>query len=150
MERMRDTMNPSLERIQTQLLSKLEARFHEAGRRMVERGKALASQRLKKPGTFLENFWFSVTRAGNDLILKFGNYHHASLYLEKGTRPHVISPKPGKPIIFFKEGRFVKVSYPKQIMHPGNPAYWIIRDAFQEVLRRLKVEISLALEEAGK
>jgi len=150
MERMRDTMNPNLIKIKSELLARLEPKFHEAGRLMVEKGKSLATLRLKKPGTFLENFWFSVTREGNNLILKFGNYHHASLFLEKGTKPHVITPKPGKPIIFFKEGRFVKVSYPKQIMHPGNPAFWIIRDAFQEVLRKLKVEISLALEEVAR
>jgi len=128
---LKDTMNPHLKRIQDRVGTGLVQLFKQAGEAMIREGRMLANQRLRKPGTFAEKFWFDVRTVGDNIILRFGNYHHAARVLEFGTRKkgYPIFPKRGRKLRFFKEGIW---RYRSMVIHPGIAGKFIVRDAFEK------------------
>jgi len=141
---MKDTMNPHLKRIQDRVGVGLVQLFREAGEAMIREGQALANRRLKRPGTFVEKFWFDVRVIGDNIILRFGNYHHAAKVLEFGTRKkgYLIRPVRARKLRFFKEGIW---RYRRVVIHPGITGKFIVRDAFEKqksiLINRIKALI---------
>lgn len=65
-------------------------------------------------------------------------------YVEFGTKPHVITPKNKKFLVFKSGGRTV---FAKKVNHPGTRAYNYMRDAFEENKPKIaKIYDQLALK----
>lgn len=140
---MKDTMNPDLHRKKDLFLVRVRQLFEAAAKKMMNDGKTLASERLRNPGTYLENFWYGVETVGDNVILKFGNYHHAATIIEEGTKRGYPIPTVPTGVKFFKEGRWIRKA---QIIHPGLPARHIVRDSFQKNRDILVQQLKTVLE----
>jgi len=101
------------------------------------RAKALASERLKNPGSYLDSFYISAA----PLEVMFGNAHKAAKFIEYGTGVHVIEPRERKALRFDVDGTTV---FAKRVLHPGTEALWILSDAFTEELSGLMEKIKEA------
>jgi len=142
MEVIRDTVNPDLKQKEAYFSAKLYNKFAELGNRMIQYARQLANARLKRPGTYLDKFFFDAYLAGGKLIFEFGNTHHAAKIIELGSKPHRIPSVGLGALYFFKEGewRFRRVVY-----HPGTKPTYIIRDtitAFQGEIASIAKKIA--------
>jgi len=125
MEVVRDTVNPDLKQKEAYFSVKLYNKFAELGNRMIRYAQQLAKARLKRPGSYLEKFYFDAYMAGKQLIFEFGNTHHAARIIELGSRPHRIPSVGLGALYFFKEGEW---KFRKVVYHPGTKPTFIIRD----------------------
>jgi len=127
------------EKALSQMPSNIQAVLEETALNTIEKAKALASARLKNPGTYLDSFYVSAAR----LEVIFGNTHRAARYIEFGTAPHEILPFHAKVLRFEKQGAIV---FARRVFHPGTEALYILSDAFREEL----TELMDKLQEATK
>jgi len=104
--------------------------LEETAQNTVERAKALAFERLKNPGTYLDSFYVSSA----PMEVMFGNTHRAARFIEFGTGVHIVEPVTRKALRFEKDGKIV---FARRVLHPGTQALWIISDAFKEELTTL-------------
>jgi hypothetical protein len=75
-----------------------------------------------------------AVRVGNVFRRRVIARHPAALYLEHGTRPHVIVPRTKLALAFEKEGRLV---VRRKVFHPGHRAYRIMTTARRRARRRI-------------
>jgi len=122
----RDTVNPKLGEIQAKFKTELEQTFRQATEAILVTAKDLARRRLKRPGTYLEKFFYEFRIEGNNLIFAFGNRHHAARIIEEGSKPHRIPREGFKTLCFFKEGEW---KFRLKVEHPGTKPTHIVRDA---------------------
>lgn len=88
----------------------------------------------------------SVTRTGAEV--KAGG---AAIFLEMGTRPHVIRPKKGKFLRFAAKGSGVRLSgaprtgskvvFAREVNHPGTKAYPFMRPAARDALGEIGAKV---------
>jgi len=134
-----DIVTVRLERAFTQTPSNIQAALEETAHNTVETAKALASARLKNPGTYLDSFYISAA----PLEVRFGNMHKAARIIESGSIPHEILPVARKALRFEKEGAVI---FARRVFHPGTQALWILSDAFREELSKLMERMKEAVQ----
>jgi len=113
--------------------------LEETAEDTVEKAKILASERLEKPGTYLDSFYISPA----PLEVRFGNIHRAARFLEYGTQPHIIEPRTRKALRFEVDGTMI---FARRVLHPGTEPCRILSDALAEEL----VVMREKLREAAK
>lgn len=69
----------------------------------------------------------AVRKQGQDIVIG-PNTEYAG-YVEFGTKPHVIEPKPGKKALAFKMGGNTVIV--RRVKHPGTKAQPFVRPAFE-------------------
>ena len=80
-----------------------------------------------------------IRRGKKTIIVQVQNSAKHAVFLEKGTRPHIIAARPFKKLRFKVGGQVI---YRKSVRHPGTPAYRFLsksRDVasrkFEQVMR---------------
>jgi len=126
-----DTVNPDLKRKIEKFRPLAEAEFRRAIEAILVTAKDLAGKRLKRPGTYLQQFFYEFQIEGNSLVFIFGNRHPWAAAIEKGTKPHRIPREGYRTMVFFKEGEW---KFREKVFHPGTKPTWIIRDAVAQNL----------------
>jgi hypothetical protein len=88
---------------------------YESMRRRLNRAEAVA--RVTAPGSMSEHISSSIDGRGRNIIGRLESTHPATIYVIKGTRPHIIRPVRAKALRFMVGGRVV---YARIVRHPGN------------------------------
>lgn len=91
-------------------------------RNMERRLRRVEAEAIRRaPGSMGHNISSAIRNSpGGDFRGVITVRHPAVIYVTKGTRPHIIRPKPNRPkphLRFTIDGRIV---YAKIVMHPGN------------------------------
>lgn len=129
--RLRFTADTSTADKKMEVLKNNEA-FDEALRAIAK--QALDNLQLLTPGTSLPNLWVAIEELGENghikaITIENTTEHQDILaYMELGTKPHVIDPKPENQIhrlVFFWEA-INSVVFAKRVYHPGTIAYAMV------------------------
>lgn len=99
--------------------------------------KLRASGRDERPhlrtGRYLNSIHPVVKKSTTQMTGAIRSNVEYARYLEEGTRPHIIRPKTAK-ALFWPGARHPV----KQVNHPGTPAYRVLGDARDAVLKRVR------------
>jgi len=137
----KDTLIPAIEDVVKTWEDKKTAALVKGGSRALMMAAQLTTERLKKPGSYLQSFVVDVVR-GKEMRLK--NVHHAARILELGTRRKGYRiPRSGEGLWFFKEGVWKWRPY---VIHPGIDAKKIIMDTIQKVMPEVMEELKKLLK----
>jgi hypothetical protein len=83
--------------------------------RRLNRAEAVA--RATAPGSMSDHISSSIDGRGRNIVGRLESAHPATIYVIKGTRPHIIRPVRAKALRFMVGGRVV---YARIVRHPGN------------------------------
>jgi len=92
-------------------------------------------------------------KGGGKMILR--NPTKTALWMERGTRPHVIRAKRGR-LAFYWIGGAVKRGLPigwyrpEAVNHPGTKATWFLKDANQSAYQRAGIRLRVLMKRAAK
>lgn len=108
----------------------------------IANSQKLAQQKLVRRSPLSESYfggWFTQYQSRSGVMLIGNKVPHAK-YIEDGTRPHVIRPRPSNPtgrlwFIGVVNGRRQLIGVTK-VNHPGTRAYNILTQATQAALRQ--------------
>lgn len=96
--------------------------------------KSLAGSELeRRTGRYHEGFKANVERGVRGLRMRLRNDAPHASFIEAGTRPHVITPKNAKVLVFDAGGDRV---FTQMVNHPGTKAYRIMEKAIRRVIGR--------------
>lgn len=105
----------------------------------VQRATALVVRRIKQKITNKKLIKSNRYRASiNGVVQKIaedaargvvGTWMHYAIYLEEGTKAHIISPKRGDRLLWKQDGKTVAARY---VYHPGTKAYKIFEETLAE------------------
>lgn len=104
----------------------VERNLRRRAQRVVNRARRLApgSMKTQIAGPFIEG-------RGRELSARIESRHFATLYVVKGTRPHIIRPVRRRALRFTIGGRVV---FAKVVNHPGTQANDFLNKALREAL----------------
>lgn len=134
----------------------------EVPKRAIQRATALVVRRVKikikekgliRSGNYRRSVNAVVRKIAGDVWTgAVGTWVHYAEWLEDGTRPHIISPRNGKRLVFAgKDGKIVSVPY---VYHPGTKAYKVftesIGESFDEIVAIIVEELDLVNKPGGK
>lgn len=122
-----EELNKSLERIAVKVVSEAQKRA-PVGKSYSHGGNLRQSIRYTKYGTSGFVVWVNAT---------YG------VYVDQGTKPHVILPRRKKMLAFQKDGRWV---FAKRVNHPGTRAQPFFTDAVAEAQTFADSELSAGLD----
>lgn len=96
--------------------------------------QAIAGQELeRRTGKYHGGFQAKVERGPRGLRVRLTNNAPQASDIERGTRPHVITPKRATVLVFDTPGGTV---FTRLVHHPGTRAYRIMEKAIRRVVGR--------------
>lgn len=103
------------------------------GERILRRRARPVAARARQlaPGSMGNGITMHVEGTGRGMQAVITSTHPASIYVIKGTRPHVIRPRRAKALRFQAGGQTV---FAQRVNHPGNAANDFLSQALREAL----------------
>lgn len=117
--------------------------MHTAGRIIVSEARLETHRKgiRNKTGRYSRGWQYRVR--GNTLHIRNRSDH--AVFIEGGTRPHVIEPRRRKALRFMVGTAIV---FAKKVFHPGTRAYRVLEGAMEKSWPRIYKEISKILKDA--
>lgn len=102
----------------------------------VQSAQRLAATKVKRrTGAYLGNFETTITplhQTANLVRLRLFNTQRHAVFIEEGTRPHIIRPRRASILAFDVGGRRV---FARSVNHPGTRPHHVIRDTLLAIAR---------------
>ncbi len=106
------------------------------------------SKGLRKTGTYVRSMSMEVKDQGRGgWAGRVGTWINYALGLEKGTKPHVITPRRRRALRFVVGGREV---FARRVNHPGTRAYHVFRDGLANSTKGIINIFEAETAKAGK
>lgn len=117
--------------------------MNTAGRIIVSEARLESARKGIKThtGRYLRGWHYRVEQN----VLHIRNRSNHAVYIEGGTRPHVIEPRRRRALRFVIGGT---LRFAKKVFHPGTRAYRVLESAIEKSWPRIYKEISVILKEA--
>ena len=122
-------LNPGAVRAEMNRLARRDA--ERVAQQVQDRAELLSRSLVQVRSGAYSRGWFKesgISFRGPTVVV--GNTAPHALYIEQGTRPHVILPRRARALRFEINGRVV---YARRVNHPGTKPYHVLARATREV-----------------